>query len=333
MSSSSNIAFKAWDKSYLPLLHEWLHNPHVREFWDDGDRTLEQVENHYKPQIGIKRYIVEIEGIPTGYFQSYSVNQNDDYDQYNVPGKITLGIDYFIGDPHYLNQGYGSGLLSLFIERHCLEADRILVDPDPTNKTAIHIYQKYGFQSLGEHVEAKANNDQLSESKRHIIMCINLRRTARAVVLNPENRILLMHISVWPDLQKNQSSQSFWCTLGGRIEKEESIEDALDRELFEEAGFIHYKKKELGYGEQVLVLNDFSTRLIEKFYVVHVDTSTVHTINHTEEEKMVVQKLHWWSIEELVNTQETVFPQCLHRIIMDYLKNPDGWKIKIMNLN
>lgn len=320
-----NIYFTLSEENHLPILHEWLQNDHVREYWDDGDRTLEQVKLHYKNENNVKRYIFTIEGKPAGYLQTYVVDRDNEYYPFSLKNKITLGIDYFIGDPRFLNQGYAIQILSKFIENHCLAVDRVLVDPQPSNEKAIHIYKKYGFAKISE----KIINDKL-----HLILGINLRRTVRAVVLNSESKILLMQIETWPELRhENEKSRIFWCTLGGRLEKKETIEDALKRELFEEAGITAFSEKLLAFGEQVLILNDFPSRLIESFYVVEVGLIDLNTTNLTEEEKAVIKRYHWWTIEELANTKETIFPGCLAQLASQYILNRLNWIPHEIDLN
>lgn len=323
MTVIPHIRIATLTENDFPVLHQWLQNKHVREFWDDGDRTLEQVKNHYKPEEGIKRYIFFIEDEPAGYFQSYMVDKENEYNSYSL--KDTLGIDFFIGNETFLKKGHAIHVLSCFIKECCVEADRVLVDPQPSNAKAIHLYKKYGFSQMAE---------QIINGRVHLIMGINLRRTVRAIVFNPDNNILLMHVSTWPILgSNNQRNHSFWCTLGGRIEKDETVEAALIRELFEEAGLKDFQKALFAYGEQVLNLSGFPTRLIEIFYAVHISTNEIITTNLTKEEREVVKELRWWSLEDLRCTQETVFPEYLADLAVSYLKAPSHWQFKEINLD
>ena len=57
---------------------------------------------------------------------------------------------------------------------------------------------------------------------------LRIRRAARAVVLDPVDRILLVRFEF--------PTRTIWATPGGGIEPGESAEDALRRELAEEAG-------------------------------------------------------------------------------------------------
>ncbi|MGD9592799.1 MAG: GNAT family N-acetyltransferase, partial [Candidatus Berkiella sp.] len=244
---------------------------------------------------------------------------------YSYTTQNTIGIDFFIGNKNLLNKGYAIHVLSRFIKEHCEGADRILVDPQPSNAKAIQIYKKYGFTEMGK---------QIIQGRAHIMMGINLRRTVRAIIFNSEKNILLMHVSTWPALENNTNKHhSFWCTLGGRIEKGESIETALTRELYEEGGFTDFQKSLLAYGELVLNLSGFSTRLIEIYYAVHVSTNETITTHLTQEEKEVFKELRWWSLDDLRQTQETVFPGCLVELATSYLKAPSLWLFKEISLD
>ncbi|WP_348535351.1 GNAT family N-acetyltransferase [Komarekiella delphini-convector] len=57
------------------------------------------------------------------------------------------GIDLFIGETNYLNQGIGTKMLSAVIEYifEQLQAVKIVIDPDVSNTRANRCYEKCGF--------------------------------------------------------------------------------------------------------------------------------------------------------------------------------------------
>lgn len=129
------------------------------------------------------------------------------------------------------------------------------------------------------------------------------RKNVRALLLNPHDQILLMQVTL-PD-------RTFWCTLGGGIEPDESLQDAAQRELFEEAG---YRPEELSQGRLVwtgkhtLIRNGTPVLLDESFLLyraTHVDFTTRH---QTDEEKAVVKEMRWWSVEEINHTEQFIVP-------------------------
>lgn len=46
--TAKTISFRPLAASDLVMLHEWLHRPHVAEWWDDFGTSAE-VEYHYRP--------------------------------------------------------------------------------------------------------------------------------------------------------------------------------------------------------------------------------------------------------------------------------------------
>ena len=58
--------------------------------------------------------------------------------------------------------------------------------------------------------------------------------------------------------KSNRDQPSFWVTVGGEVEENESVEDALQRELREEVGIINPVEFELvAFGEQILPWKGF----------------------------------------------------------------------------
>jgi len=129
------------------------------------------------------------------------------------------------------------------------------------------------------------------------------RNNVRTLLLNPRNQILLMKIAL-PD-------RTFWCTLGGGIHPGESLEQAAQRELFEEAG---YRPEELSRGhlvwkgQHILMRDGTPCLLDESFLLYRVTCVDFTTLHQTDEEKAVVKELRWWTLEEINSTQQHIVP-------------------------
>jgi RimJ/RimL family protein N-acetyltransferase len=128
----------------FPLLLEWLAKPHVKEWWDDGDDTLEKVARHYSRQSSTKqRFILLYHAGP-----QEAKEQLIGYLQYEINEEGIASIDQFIGAEEMLNQGLGTQAIKLLLThittRH--QPAIVTVDPAPTNKRAIRCYEKVGFR-------------------------------------------------------------------------------------------------------------------------------------------------------------------------------------------
>ena len=71
------LSFRPMTPDDYPRLLDWLQRPHVKEWWDDGDDTLEKVAAHYSDP-DAERFILLYqeagstdEARPIGYFQYY----------------------------------------------------------------------------------------------------------------------------------------------------------------------------------------------------------------------------------------------------------------------
>lgn len=133
------ISFRPLVEDDFELLLEWLQRPHVKEWWDDGDDSLEKVRHHYsRDPDEMKRYILLYpdDHTPSGYFQ------------YHIKPDGTIGIDQFLADPKSLDKGLGSASVSQFLQMICEKHSprRIVIDPEPDNLRAIRCYEKVGFR-------------------------------------------------------------------------------------------------------------------------------------------------------------------------------------------
>ena len=150
------ITFEPLRVEDLPLLHAWLHRPHVAEWWQPGP-SLEEVEADYVPAIAgsipNSAYIASLNGKPIGFIQSYSptgFHHEGWWLEEHDPG--VRGIDQFLCNAQDLNRGLGTAMIRAFASR--LLADptvtRLQTDPDPHNARAIRCYEKAGFKAAGE---------------------------------------------------------------------------------------------------------------------------------------------------------------------------------------
>lgn len=115
---------------------------------------------------------------------------------------------------------------------------------------------------------------------------------------------------------------AFWCTIGGKIEPNESIENAMYRELFEETGLLP-QDVELGpivwYGTHRMIISGKETELEETFIVVFAKNTEISTDNFTENEKSGVTHLEWLSLEQILNHQEVIYPVIFKKHLADIM--------------
>lgn len=130
------------------------------------------------------------------------------------------------------------------------------------------------------------------------------RPTARVVLIGPGDRVLLFR---WDNKERGHP---VWFTPGGGVHAGETYEAAALRELREEVGV---EGADLGpcvwTREHLLTLGGRSQRLMERFFVVRVESPRVDTSGFDESEAKEITGHRWMSVEEIAAMSDVVAPR------------------------
>lgn len=138
------------------------------------------------------------------------------------------------------------------------------------------------------------------------------RLTSRVLLFDRENRILLF-LTTAPD----SSGVARWLTPGGGVDEGETHAEAAARELFEETGLTG-----IDLGEPVWS-HDFDVQWDSadhdtghaEFYTATVDQFVPSQAGWTDDEKVDVLEHRWWSLSELLATDEPYEPTELVKLV------------------
>ncbi|SFY25168.1 NUDIX hydrolase [Streptomyces atratus] len=146
-------------------------------------------------------------------------------------------------------------------------------------------------------------------------MRVEKRKVARVVLLDPDDRILLIH-----GFEPGDPQSTWWFTPGGGLEGDETREEAALRELMEETGITDVELGPLLWQRMCSFPFDGRRWDQDEWYFLARTTQTVtDTGGLTGLEQRSVAGLRWWTSAELSAARETVYPTRLAELLRTLL--------------
>lgn len=143
------------------------------------------------------------------------------------------------------------------------------------------------------------------------------RQAVRALILNPQDKLLLIKII------EPQTKRTFWLTPGGGLHPGESPLVSLRREIFEETGLADFEiGPEVWRRQCHFTWNGATIHQQESFYLVRV-THFEPTARHVPDdvERIAFNGFQWWSAAEIEQSQEAFAPRGLSGLFQALLQN------------
>lgn len=142
MSSTFRFLFKPVKVEDRSLIQQWLIQPHIAE-WIHGvglQNTLHGLERFFQDESNTTYWMGYVHHVPFAFLIT------------SPEGMDAITLDVFICDLNYLGKGVAAPMIREFLTSQFPHVKRVLIDPEATNKRAIHVYQKVGFKIMKEFI-------------------------------------------------------------------------------------------------------------------------------------------------------------------------------------
>ncbi|MFJ3297824.1 NUDIX hydrolase [Streptomyces bacillaris] len=146
-------------------------------------------------------------------------------------------------------------------------------------------------------------------------MTAGARRVSRVVLLDPDDRILLLH-----GHEPADPDDDWWFTPGGGLEGDETHEEAARRELAEETGITDIELGPVLWKRTCSFPFDGRRWDQDEWYFLARTAQTATAPQGlTELELRSIAGLRWWTSAELLSARETVYPTRLAELLRTLL--------------
>ena len=156
MTTPLSFNFKLVDAAHRSLVHSWLNQPHVAEwFYGQG---LANTVNHLDVFINegsslFQYWLAFDQNHPFAFLITSSIDKSsDEISRWCEEEGSAITLDLLIGDLDYLGKGLSTRVIQEFLLSQFPNVTEVLIDPEATNTRAVHVYQKAGFKILGEFI-------------------------------------------------------------------------------------------------------------------------------------------------------------------------------------
>ena len=137
------------------------------------------------------------------------------------------------------------------------------------------------------------------------------RPTARVVLLDPADRVLLMR----GRLPGSAPGGGAWFTIGGGVEPGETPREAAAREIVEETGFREFVLGPLVWLRTGVLRIPDPALFLESYFIARCAGGEPTRAGWDVLEQTLIDDMRWWSHAEIAESHERIFPPGLSTLL------------------
>jgi 8-oxo-dGTP pyrophosphatase MutT (NUDIX family) len=140
---------------------------------------------------------------------------------------------------------------------------------------------------------------------------IVFRPSARALITDPDDRVLLLRVRDAVALNAADPVTDYWITVGGGVEPGETFETALVREIYEETGHVIDDpgpciwRRRRSVTDAAGITRDSD----ERYFWCPVSSAELTRDNLTQYERTYIQDFRWWALDDPDLRRIRIFPE------------------------
>jgi aminoglycoside 6'-N-acetyltransferase len=153
------FTFRQLTDDDLPMLHRWLNEPGIVEWWEGDDVSWEGIVRDYgsAAEETAEHWIASLDGRDVGWLDRYATT--DDPEEATPWWALGIdrdaaGIDYLIGEPTLRRRGIGASMIRAFVTDVVFAAHpswtQVCAAPVAANVASWRALGKAGFRFIGE---------------------------------------------------------------------------------------------------------------------------------------------------------------------------------------
>jgi aminoglycoside 6'-N-acetyltransferase len=151
VARDAHISFRPLAKSDLLLLHRWLNEEQVLNWYAKHPPSAADVRAKYLPRIEgldlVRVYVFAAGGADAGLIQCYLLKDFPAYARAMQAELEWVGVDFFIGEPRFRGVGLGARVVDAFTAEYVFGAGHCTCcsSPDAANERSIRTLMRAGF--------------------------------------------------------------------------------------------------------------------------------------------------------------------------------------------